>query len=801
MKVVFLIGTLGEYAKHGDALSAEDFRLLDELARQAEVEAEVVFAVTDLKVAGKPDKATMTMIRAERARVIEEINGHSPDVVMCLGPKALACALNKGNVPVAESMRMEIEFAPHVPDGEDAESLTVNAPCYATHSLEHVGAKPGLAKWLRLDLTAALHGMTDTQYGDHRVLQPDDPDWNVCPDDLRDLEPGTIVGFDLETYPGLDPWHPDARIRMAVVSASPDKAYVVQLAADSRLPQWLSDICADGSVLKAGSNIKYDHRWLNRFGHELVNMWDTSTAEHILDETNPLKDLKSLTFLYLPRLGDYSRPHRMLVKERGGWEHVGDNEQYDYAGGDGEASVAAAQGQAVKLRERGLMRPFRLSMKLYKVLADMEAAGCRIDMKENARLDGRFAEALDELRDKICGVLGPINPNSPPQLVDALYEYVPDINLKMRKYQAKRQFSGGFYSLPSDSEEDNYTTQRAVLEREAEKHPVIADILLWRKLQKLSGTYVHNLRERYITPHNGVPFLHTSFRTDVVETYRLSSQGPNLQNIPRKPDPDDPSAVPADLNVKAQYVSRYDGGYFMEGDLSQAEIRIAAMLSGDEAMLDAINSGEDIHTAMAATLLDKPLASVTKEERQRCKRLTFLILYGGGANTLGKQLGVTKEHAKELIAQYFQTFKQLDFYITRVKMRVKKHLQVESPFGYVRRFKKPLDWMSWDGWRIERQAWNFLVQNTASCCAFVSMIGLQEALLERKLKSKLVLQVHDSVGLDVHPDEVSEVAHLVRHHLENPDTEYFGVTLTVPMKADVEIGTSWGTKKAYNFGG
>jgi DNA polymerase I-like protein with 3'-5' exonuclease and polymerase domains len=312
---------------------------------------------------------------------------------------------------------------------------------------------------------------------------------------------------------------------------------------------------------------------------------------------------------------------------------------------------------------------------------------------------------------------------------------------------------------------------------------------------------VVGIRDKYAVKRQAKDFLSTTFRSDVVETNRLSSQAPNLQNQPTKPDPDDPHPIPLELNTKRQFVSRFPGGMFMEADLSQAEIRVAAMLSGDASMLAAIDSGEDVHTAMASTLLDKPLDEVTKLERHQCKRLTFLILYGGGANTLSKQLGIHKEEAKELIGQYFRAFDQLSTYIKSKHMIVKRDLYLQSVFGYRRRFKKPANWNSWDGWRIERQAWNFLVQNTAACILYCALIKLHRLMQERGMKSLLVLTVHDSIGIDCHPDEVDEMAELVKHCMENPDTHHYGVELTVPMAADVEVGPSWGDKQPYKATG
>lgn len=781
-KVVFLLGTLSDSArfKNGDALSRADFDLLSEVADLAGVDAEIVFCCTDVKAAGAGKKVSMKMIRDERQRVLDEVNAHKPDVVVGFGPVALKTVMNKGNVTLAEHQRSR-----YTVDG-------LNAPVYFTHSLELVAAKNGARKLLVLDTRAAVDGFVTTQWGDYDVILPGSDAWANCPECYADLAANQVVGFDLETYPGLDPWHPDARIRMAVISCAPHKAHVVQLGPDSRMPDWLVKIVEDPQIVKAGSNIKFDYKWLRRFGTGMVNMHDTSVAEHILDETLPMKDLKTLTFVYAPWLGDYSRDHRRLVVERGGWEHVADDEQYAYAGADGEASYVTAVKQRRLLMEKDLWRPFTLAMDVYGVLCDMEHNGCCIDMDINSDLDVLFMAEMAALRKQITTDLGPINPASHQQLADALVRVVPGISL------TKRKIMRVFEERPGDEDDDEISTNRETLEREAHKHPIIETVLRWRRLNKLHGTYVVGVRDKYrVQRPDGKWYLSTTFRADVTETNRLSSQGPNLQNQPTKPDPDDPHPIPMELNTKLQFISRFPGGVFMEGDLSQAEIRLAAMISGDKKMLGAIESGQDVHTAMAATLLNKKFDDVTKHERHQCKRLTFLILYGGGANTLSGQLGVRKDEAKGLIADYFRTFNQLDFYINRQKMMVKRDLHLQSIFGYRRRFRKPGNWNTWDGWRIERQAWNFLVQNSAGCVLFVALIDLHRRMQELGLKSKLVLTVHDSIGADVHPDEIEIMAKLMKQCLEGPHTEQYGVTLTVPMEADIEVGPTWGDKKPH----
>lgn len=779
-RVVFLLGVPDRDAyKTGNPVSDSDFDMINEVAEKLDITIDIVFAVPDVNLSGRAKEAKMSVIRDHRDAVIADVLALKPDAVVACGPVALKCLTNKGTVSVKENQRENLD----IPELGDIVVVV-------THGMEMIAANPGMDKWLVLDTYAALHGRLKTEWGKYYILDPDTSEWHTKP---KALAKAKIIGLDLETFPGLDPWADDARIRMAVVSDKVGRAWLVQSTPDSRFPTWLVDMMADPAVLCGGSNIKFDYKWLKRFGYMLTNMHDTSTTEHILDCTNPLTDLKSLTFKYVPKLGDYSKGHRALVKERGGWEFVEDHEMYDYTGGDGESSIGTMLGQLKEIKQQGLMRPYRLSMDLYALLAEMETRGACVNMRTNRKLDREFNKEIGKLREQIYATLGPINLNSPYQLADALLRVVPGIKLN------KKNLAGQFndWRRPrNEEEEEDLSTGKDILERESHKHPVIAMVLLYRRLTKLHGTYVESLHDKHMVKHNdGQYYVHTSYRPDVVETYRLSSQGPNLQNIPRKPEPDEPHPIPQHLNIKNQYVSRFKGGKILEADLSQAEIREAADLSGDKALIAALTSGEDVHQSITATFHAVPFDSVTKLMRTQGKRQTFLVIYGGGANTLSRQIGVNKERAEELLRMFFNAFPELDAFINKVKLDVKRNLYSESVFGYRRKFRKPPSWDCWDGWRIERQAWNHQVQNGAACITYVAMLNLESHMRMRGMKSLLVMQVHDSILIDCYPGEEDTVAWLAKECLEHPTLERYGVKMQVPLVADVEVGKSWGTKE------
>lgn len=784
-KAVFVLGTMDYKAvKKGEAFLESTLDLLDSVATKAGVDAELIFCMQDPLTAGKSKgkpRVKQKDIMAERPRVLSEISHAKPDFVMCFGPVATACVFGKGNVSEGEALRQA-----HYPLGED------QPPVFVTFGMANVRYKAGLAPWLALDVQSAAHGYRETEWGDYLVLLPGTPEWDSCPPELAALD---AVGWDYETYPGLNPWEEDARIRMVVLSDRVGRAWIVQAKPDSSLPQWVYDIQENPDVVKAGSNPKFDFKWAARFGRRVVNIWDTSTAEHVIDSTNPKKDLKSLTFRYVPKLGDYSKAHRDLVrkrktKEHDGWRYVRDDEQYQYCGGDGEASIGAYEGQVPIIKKKGLQRPMKLMLDLYPVLARMEAVGSAVSLDENRRLDELYQEKLATLREDVVVDLGPINLNSHQQLGKALKELIPGINLSLRDW----------VRAVGDEEDEESSTKRTILERESHKHPVIAKVLEYRKYRTRHSTFIKGVYEKHLVQHDGRYFIHPTYRSDVVETYRLSSQAPNDQNFPRK-DNDDPV-----LTVKKQFISRFDGGVIMDADQSQVEIRFAAMISGDVKMLEAINSGEDIHYAMAAIMLDKlvppageeetcdPKLFVTELERQECKARTFLILYGGGAKKLAADLKVSRRRAQRMIDEYFATFSGLRKYIDKVHADVRRDLYVETVWGFRRHFVKPDQWDSSDGWSVMRQAFNTMVQNGAVGVTYCSMIWLDRALREEGLKSVLFKQVHDSMVVDVYPGEEERVAELLRYSMGNAAeiAKEYGVNITVPLHCDVVVGQNWG---------
>ena len=782
-KAVFVLGSLEVSAvKQGAPFTQRTLQLLEELQDAAGLDdVEIVLATQDEYMAGKNKKDIgIAHIRDERPRVIQEISQAAPDFVLCFGPVAAASVFDHGSLTEKSLIRQT-----HFP-------LSPELPVYYTYGMENIWRAPGLRQWLFLDIQTIVAGqMGKVEYGDYVIIQPGAELWGCGPFDGDNYPTGrcpldtSTIALDTETYPGLAFYHPQARLRMIQFSHQAGIAWVVQLTPESGMPDWLRDIIEDPTVRKVGSNIAYDYKWLRRFGVRMENFEDTAIREHIIDQSNPKKDLKSLTLKYLPRLGDYEREFYKLlkqrakehgVKEKDAWKYIKDHEMYTYAAGDAEASIAAWQGQEKALFNLG--RPRSIFKDLNETLAGIEFNGICVDVEKNTELDCSYANHLASLRSEITPVLGTINLNSPMQLARALKEAVPDINLRVKKLAR----------LLGTDEDEEISTARDILERESGKHPIITKVLEHRRYRVRHSTFIKGVMEKYLVEHHGHKFIHPSYRLDGPDTYRSASREPNMHNIPRV-DEDNPH-----LSVKQQFVSRFPGGHILDIDQGQLEIRVAAFLSQDKRMLEVINSGGDFHTTMAQEFFGTK--HVTAAQRSASKELTFGVSYGGGAGLLAGKLDIPTWEAKGLIDSYFRRFSGLKAYIDSVHEEARRTLQVDSMFGFIRHFLEPeKGWKSADGREILRQAFNFKEQGPAFHLLGCALIELQAELERRDMLSKLVLQVHDSAVLDVHPDELEEAIHLSKYCMEVKSLERarrYGVEFTVPLQADAKVGPNWG---------
>jgi DNA polymerase-1 len=320
-----------------------------------------------------------------------------------------------------------------------------------------------------------------------------------------------------------------------------------------------------------------------------------------------------------------------------------------------------------------------------------------------------------------------------------------------------------------------YSTDEATLTELAAGYPFVEEILKFRGLSKLKSTYVDALPVQ-VNPKTGR--VHTSFNQALAATGRLSSNNPNLQNIPIK--------TPEGAKVREAFIPRDENHVLLSADYSQIELRIIAEISGDEAMIDAFQKGQDIHRATAARVYGVAYEAVTSEQRRNAKTVNFSIIYGAGATNVSQQLGIKRTEAKELIDTYFQQYQGLKGYMEKTVDFARENGYVKTLLGR-RRYLRDIDSRnSLARSNTERVAINTPIQGTAADLIKVAMINIYKALNENRLRTKMILQVHDELVFDVPNEEVEIVkpiiSDLMKHAIPN---------LKVPILVEMGTGKNW----------
>ncbi len=441
-------------------------------------------------------------------------------------------------------------------------------------------------------------------------------------------------------------------------------------------------------------------------------------------------------------------------------------------GADGEAEAerapAAPRAAAEAVAVAELREPLRalldragelalfddLEMPLTPVLAEMEIAGIAVDAEKLAAVGGQLDEMARGLEARICEIAGgDFNVGSPQQLSEVLFE-------RLELPRGRRTKTG-------------WSTGAAVLEELADDYEIARLVLEHREYAKLKSTYVDGLL-REVDPETGR--VHTTFEQTVAATGRLSSRNPNLQNIPIRTE--------WGREIRSCFVS--DEGYtLLSADYSQIELRILAHISGDARLVSAFNAGADIHTETAAALFDVAAEECTYEMRGRAKTVNFAVLYGQGPTALGKQLGMSREEAATFIENYFHALPGVRAYIDRIVATAREQGYVETLLGRKRPLPEITSSDSRAGSYAERAAVNTPIQGTAADIIKVAMIRLAPRLREVCPDSRMLLQVHDELVLEVPEGEVGVVAGLVREVMET------AFHLAVPLVVDVAVGTNW----------
>lgn len=530
-------------------------------------------------------------------------------------------------------------------------------------------------------------------------------------------------------------------LQALVFSWQHGKAVVVPVDAEKTLAT-LESVLGDSALLKCGHNLKATVLALKAAGKNLTGpLFDTLIA-HYLVEPESAHDLATLATFYLKaQLQDESQvPDKQQAAEKA------------------DIALQLKSKLEADLRARGHTKLMEdVEMPLLEVLASMEYEGVNLDTEALAVMSEELRYASEKLQQEIYNLAGgEFNINSPKQLGEVLFE-----KLKLG-------------DKPKKTKTGQYATGEDVLLKLAGEHDIVKKILDYREYEKLRSTYVDAL-PKLISPSDGR--LHTDYRQAVAATGRLSSNNPNLQNIPIRTE--------KGRQIRKAFIPRSKDYLFMSADYSQIELRIAASFSKDQTMIDAFRNKRDIHTTTAAKVFKVPIESVTPDMRRKAKEVNFGILYGSTAFGLSQNLNIPRSEASEIIQSYFQEFPAIKQYMDNAILKAREQEYVETILGR-RRYLRDINSrnIATRGF-AERNAINAPIQGSAADIIKIAMVNIHRWLQKEKLKTRMIMQVHDELVFDLHKDEADVVKENVVRLMKH------AVQLEVPMEVEVGIGKNW----------
>ncbi len=547
-------------------------------------------------------------------------------------------------------------------------------------------------------------------------------------------------------------------------SAEPDRAYYIPLAHSyPGVPEQLSKelvlkemrgMLENKKIRKSGHNIKYDYIVLKNEGITMQGIaFDTMLASYLL---NPNKNNHNLTDAAMDNLGIKKISYKDVAgKDKKDFSEVEIADATTYSGEDSAVTLKLKNHFEPALEKEMLSGLFHdIEMPLIEVLADMEMAGVKLDTPLMNKFSKKMEGELASIEQRIYFIAGEeFNINSPKQLQEILFD---KIGLK-----------------PTKKTKTGYSTNIGVLEQLALVHELPKEIIEYRGLSKLKNTYVDAL-PKLVNPETGR--LHTSFNQTITATGRLSSSEPNLQNIPIRSS--------WGKKIRSAFIADPDC-LLLSSDYSQIELRIFAHLSGDRELVQVFKENGDVHTTTACGLFGVPSEKVTEEMRRSAKTVNFGVIYGISPYGLSQQLGIPADEARYFIDTYFARFSGVKEYIDSLIQEGTEKGYVTTLFGR----KRAIPELRSTNRNIkqfgERLATNTPVQGSAADIIKISMLNIWKRLRKEKLKTRMLLQVHDELLFEVPEKEKSRAEKLVREEMEK------AVTLSIPIIVDIGIGKNW----------
>jgi DNA polymerase-1 len=430
----------------------------------------------------------------------------------------------------------------------------------------------------------------------------------------------------------------------------------------------------------------------------------------------------------------------------------------EYAAEDADVTWQLKNKFEPMLKQNNAEKIFgEVEVPLINVLAAMETEGIRVNVDALHVFSDELQKDIENIEKEIIGLAGTtFNIASPKQLGDILFE-VLRIDEKAKKTKTGQ-----------------YATGEEVLAKLANKHPIVNKILDFRELVKLKNTYVDAL-PLMINANTGR--IHTSYNQAVAATGRLSSNNPNLQNIPIRTE--------RGREIRKAFIARDDQHVLLSADYSQIELRIIASLSEDESMISAFINKEDIHTATAAKVWGVPYEEVTKDMRNKAKTVNFGIIYGISAFGLSERINIPRSEAKEIIEQYFIKYPGIKGYMDKSIQKAKQNGFVETILGRRRYLRDINSANATVRGFAERNAINAPIQGSAADMIKIAMINIHQAMQDEKLQSKMILQVHDELVFDVYRPELEKLRSLVEDKMKT------AISMKVPLEVETGTGLNW----------
>ncbi|NHN27451.1 DNA polymerase I [Flavobacterium jejuense] len=578
---------------------------------------------------------------------------------------------------------------------------------------------------------------------------------------LQNLEKQSSVCFDTETT-GLDALN--AELVGIAFSWEKGKGFYVPFPENQEeakaLAQKFIGFFENDTIEKTGQNLKYDLKILANYGIEVKGkFFDTMIAHYLINpDMRHNMDVLSETYLkYAPKSIE------TLIGKKGknqkSMRDVAIEEVKEYAVEDADVTYQLKEHFQPILEKVGTKKLFdTIEIPLVEVLAAMESEGINLDVTFLNSMSKDMQVEIDAFESKIYEIAGEtFNLASPKQLGDILFD-----KLKIGGAKQKKTKTG------------QYATGEEILSYLAKDNEIVRYILEWRQLVKLKSTYVDALPNQVdLKTHR----VHTDYMQTVAATGRLSSNNPNLQNIPIRTE--------RGRQIRKAFIARDENYTLLAADYSQIELRIIAALSGETTMIEAFKNGEDIHKSTASKVFNVPLEEVTKEQRSNAKTVNFGIIYGVSAFGLSNQTDLSRSESADLIDAYYKTYPKLRAYMSDQVDFARENGYVETVLGRRRYLKDINSANAVVRGGAERNAVNAPIQGSAADIIKIAMINIHKRLKSEEWKSKMLLQVHDELVFDVHNSELEKIQPMIKSEMEN------AFKLEVPLTVDLGLGKDW----------